>query len=398
MFGSGVGQSHIFSVFISPISEDLGISRTSVSTAYAAATLVAAFGLPYTGRLVDRFGVRAVLVGIAVLLGFAAIGFANVGGMLALGLGFAALRFLGQGSLMLCCNNLVSQWFSRKRGFALSLMALGFALSMALHPPFAQWLNASFGWRGAWMWLAVITWLLLLPPVLLLVIHKPEEIGLEPDGKAAEESGDAEERARHSARAGLTLAQALRTSAFWVIAFGLSTLSMLVTALFFHQVSIFETQGISREIAARIFPISAVTMVAVMPLFGRALDRFRPRWVFAVALLTMTLSLVMVTFVRDLTTAVVYAIVFGVNNAAIHTHFTFMWPRFFGRRHLGSIQGAGQTIAVVGASLGPLPFGIAFDLYGSFEGALLLFALQPLVAAVLVVFLRPPRLADYAEQ
>jgi MFS family permease len=126
LFASGPGQSHIFSVFIVPISDDLGISRTSVASAYALATLIAAFGLPYVGRLIDRFGVRPVVLVVAVLFGAAAIAFGQVTSLLWLTVGFAALRFLGQGSLMLNCANLVAQWFNHKRGFALSLMALGF--------------------------------------------------------------------------------------------------------------------------------------------------------------------------------------------------------------------------------------------------------------------------------
>ncbi len=135
VFASGPGQSHIFSVYITPISNDLGISRTSIASAYAAATLLAAFGLPYVGRLIDRVGVRPVALGVAVAFGFANIAFGQVTGLLSLALAFGALRFLGQGSLSLSSNYLVSQWFNRRRGIALSLTALGFSLSMALHPP-----------------------------------------------------------------------------------------------------------------------------------------------------------------------------------------------------------------------------------------------------------------------
>jgi MFS family permease len=113
VFASGPGQSHIFSVYITPISNDLGISRTSIASAYAAATLLAAFGLPFVGRLIDRVGVRRVALGVAVAFGFANIAFGRIAGLLSLALAFGALRFLGQGSLMLSSNYLVSQWFNR---------------------------------------------------------------------------------------------------------------------------------------------------------------------------------------------------------------------------------------------------------------------------------------------
>lgn len=395
MFASGPGQSHIFSVFITPISEDLGISRTSVSSAYAGATLVAAFGLPYVGRLVDRFGVRRVVLAVAVLFGAAAIAFGRVTDVVLLALGFAALRFLGQGSLMLSSANLVAQWFSRKRGFALSLMALGFSASMAVHPALAQWLIDQVGWRDAWLWLGVITWALLIPVILIFVQNKPEDLGLAPDG-IREDGSDAPTRAVHRADVGLTVNQALRTPAFWIIALSFATFSMLVTGLFFHQVAIYANRGISPQVASWLFSISAVTMVLAMPVFGRMLDRFPTKPMFAAALLTMTAALLALVLVEDVPSAIGYAIVFGINNAAVHTHISYLWPHYFGRRYLGSIQGTAQTIAVVGASIGPIPLGAAFDLFGSYRGALLLLSVLPVLCALAVAVMRPPRLEDYA--
>ncbi len=393
MFASGPGQSHMFSVFILPIGEDLGISHTSVSSAYAMATLVAAFGLPYVGRLVDRYGVRPVMLTVAILLGFAAMAFGAVTGMVTLALGFAALRFLGQGSLMLCSANLVAQWFNRKRGFALSLMGLGFSLTMAAHPPLAQWLIDQLGWRVAWFWLAIMTWLLLVPVIATLVENKPESVGLEPDGEPV--AAGTAQRAQ-GADVGLTVTQAVRTPAFWIIALSLATFSMLVTGLFFHQVSIFQSAGLSPQMASWVFPISAITMVMAMPVFGRLLDRVPTKPMFASAMLTMTAAMLALVLVGDAATAVLYGIVFGINNAAVHTHMSYVWPRFFGRRYLGSIQGTAQTIMVVGASIGPLPLGAAFDVYGEYTGALMTLAGLPVLCSVAILLMRAPRLDNPA--
>ncbi|MGH6921819.1 MAG: MFS transporter [Geminicoccaceae bacterium] len=395
MFASGPGQSHMFSVFILPIGEDLGISHTSVSSAYALATLVAAFGLPWVGRLVDRHGVRPVMLSVAVLLGFAAMAFGTVTGMVTLALGFAALRFLGQGSLMLCSTNLVAQWFNRKRGFALSLMGLGFSLTMASHPPLAQWLIDHLGWRAAWFWLGIMTWLLLVPVVAILIENKPEALGLQPDGDAADRNGNQAAHAQ-GADVGLTVGQAMRTPAFWIIALSLATFSMLVTGLFFHQVSIFRSAGLSPQMAAWVFPISAVSMVLAMPVFGRLLDRLPTRPMFAGAMLTMTAAMLVLVLAHDAATAALYGIVFGINNAAVHTHMAYVWPRFFGRRYLGSIQGTAQTIGVVGASLGPLPLGAAFDLYGDYTGALLTLAGLPVLCSIAILLMRAPPLEKAA--
>jgi MFS family permease len=391
LFASGPGQSRIFSVFVAPISDDLGISRTSIASAYALATLAAAFGLPYVGRLIDRFGARRVVLIVAVLFGAAAMAFGQATNLLWLTLGFAALRFLGQGSLMLNCANLVAQWFEQKRGLALSLMALGFSASIAVHPPLAQWLTEQVGWRAAWLWLGVLTWVLLIPPVFLLAQNKPEDLGLRPDG-AGRQGHSSRGAAPQGAGAGLTVAQALRTPAFWITALALATMSMLVTALFFHQVSIFTHQGVDTPTAARVFSLSAITMIVATPLVGRLLDRFPTKPIFACAMLTQSAALIAMVFVDDVASALLYAIIFGLGNAAVQTHYTYVWPRFFGRRYLGSIQGTAQTIGVIGASIGPLPFGAAFDLYGSYAGALLLFALLPVLCAGAVLAMPLPSL------
>jgi MFS family permease len=332
--------------------------------------------------------VRRTTLGVTVGLGVACILFGMVPGGLWLAFGFAGLRFLGQGSLMLNCANLVSQWFGRKRGFAMSLMALGFSLSMALHPPLAQWLINQVGWREAWLWLGVMTWLLLLPPVLLLVHDKPEQLGLLPDGDRTPPPAG---RRSQSADFGLTLGEALRTPTFYIVAAGSFSLSMLVTMLHFFQVSIFESKGLSAQLGANVFALSALSMVCAMPVLGRMLDRFPTERMFAAGLVVMAGSLLAAANVHDLASSLIYGVVFGVNNAVTMTFFGFVWPRYFGRRHLGSIQGTGQMIGVVGASLGPLPLGLAEDLTGGYGTTLLALTALPLALAVLALFLREPR-------
>ena len=403
MFASGPGQSHTFSVFLLPISEDLGISRTSVSSAYAFATLVAAFGLPHVGRLVDRHGVRTVLTAVGAAFGAAAVAFGAVSGFVVLTLGFGALRFFGQGSLMLCAGNLASQWFDRRRGLALSLTMLGFSVSVAVHPPLAQWLTDSLGWRTAWVVMGLATWAMLLPPVLLLVFDRPEALGLRPDGTVpdaappgGEPSPDGESPhsgvGRHGFEAGLSLGEARRTGAFRIILVSNSSFAALVTAMFFHQVSVFEARSLDPTLAASVFSISAVVMVVTTPLVGMLLDRLPTKPLYAAALLSTSVALVAMSLVNGLASAIVFSVLFGVTNAAMHAHFTFVWPRFFGRRHLGSIQGVGQMGGVIGASVGPIPLGLGYDYLGGYGGALVALAAVPVMCAGAVIVMRAPRL------
>ena len=396
MFATGPGQSFTFSIFVGPIATDLGIGGTGVASAYGLATLAAAFVLPFVGRLVDLYGARIILVGVSLALGFACIGFSLVDDPLTLTIGFGLLRFLGQGALMLICANLVSQWFFLHRGLAMSLMMLGFCLSLAVYPPLGEILigNAAADaadaghWRDAWPWFAVITWVVLLPLAIVIVRGRPEDVGLLPDGARLP---DLAEAAAAPAITGATLRQALRTPAFYIIAAGLLSMSMLSTGLHFFQVSVFEDQGLDTETAARVFTVVAISMAIAMPLFGRLLDRFDPRFVFLLALALQSASLLSAALVSSVETALVYGVVFGTTNAANLVVATVMWPRYFGRRHLGSILGAAQMAGVVGASLGPLPLGAGHDLFGGYTETLMLLACLPLIpVAAAAIFLRRP--------
>jgi len=390
IFASGPGQSHTFSVFIDPISNDLGISKATIATAYGVATLGAAFLLPQTGRLVDHFGARKALIAISILLGFSCMFFGAAANFLWLAIAFAALRFFGQGSMMLCSANFVSQWFSKKRGFAMGLMALGFGISMAVHPPLGQYLIDTMGWRNAWYTLGLITWITMLPVLLLLAIDKPEDVGLRPDGAKPDPSADTAEQDQMIS--GLTLPEALRTLPFYIVSSGWFLIAMLVTTLHFWQVQILTRQGISAEFAAQSFTISAIAMVIMMPLVGRLFDRLRTRYVFAAALLITAASLTAITYATTSTFAVAYAIIFGINNAFSMTMFGYIWPRYFGRKHLGAIQGTGQMVGVVGASLGPLPVGWAFDAIGDATWTLRLLAILPAAIAIIAItLLRTPQ-------
>ena len=391
MFCSGPGQSHTFSVFVDLIAADLDISKSFIASSYGLATLFAALGLTRMGAFVDRYGPRKVLIVVSILLGIACIIFGAAAGIITLSLGFMVLRFLGQGSMMLGATNLVAQWFSNKRGTAMSIVMLGFGASIAFHPALAQWLIDLVGWRQTWMWFGILTWALMLPFLWLIANDKPESLGLYPDGVSPNKIQD---NVIGETQVGLKLNSALKTNAFYIIGTGLFVPAMLVTSLFFFQVSIFEQQGLTSSLATKMFSISALFMALTMPLVGRTLDKTDPKYVFSANLFLLSILLVGITYVTDTTTAIIYAVCFGILNAGNMTLFGFLWANYFGRKHLGSIQGVGQTIGVIGASLGPLPLGVAYDIFGTYNGALYLLAILPVVCGITVLFLVAPDLTS----
>ncbi len=397
IFASGPGQSHTFSVYFPLLTSDLGISQGWISTAYGLATLAASFTLPFIGKAVDRYGALKVVVVVALVLGVVSIGFSQVSNVYVLVIGFGLLRLLGQGSLMLCCNNMIAQWFDKKRGFALSLMSWGFAISMWAHPNFARWASDLVGWRHSWVLLGISVLVLVVPLMLLFGHDKPEKIGLRPDGDKAATGADGSD-ANTSANVGMSLVDARRTQTFWIIAFGLFLMAGLITALFLFQVLVFEYQGVSRAIATQVFGITAIVMVVLVPIIGKLVDRLNPARTFGLALISMSVSLVAITFVSGPTTAMIYAALFGLTNAMIHAHYVFMWAHYFGRRRIGELQGFAQMIGIFGASLGGMPLGWVFDWVGSYSGILYALACLPLIAAVLTLLIRRPDLSGHTDE
>lgn len=387
IFSSGPGQSHTFSVFVEPISQDLELSSASIASAYGLATLIAAFLLPYMGKIIDRYGARVSLIIISIILGISCIFFGAASNFLMLTVGFGFLRFFGQGSLMLGCANLVSQWFDSKRGFAMSLMALGFGMSMAIHPPVSQFLIDQYGWKYAWIILGISTWIIMVPALFILAWNNPENIGLKPDGvKKSNFKNDEVE-----AIEGLNLTEALKENSFYILAAMWFGMAMLVTTLHFYQVTILTNQGITTEFAASLFTVSAFAMVVFMPLVGKFFDNFPTKYVLATGLLINSISLISITYSNNEAYSLFYAVSFGINNAFSMTMFGYIWPRYFGRKHLGSIQGTGQMIGVIGASLGPLPVGFAIDYLGSSLITIRYLSVYPIIMAVIIImFLKSP--------
>ena len=381
IFTSGAGQSHTFSPFIPVISKDLQISSTSITTAYMIATLFAAFLLPKVGKLVDKFGPRIVLIYTVILLGIGCLIFGAASNFLMLAVAFGFLRFFGQGTLMLGSANITTQWFDKKRGFALGLMGLGFALSMGIHPPISDFLITNYGWRYAWVIIGLSTWILMLPPLIFLAIDKPEDVNEKPDGIKIETINE------KTKIFGLSLNEALKEKSFYILSFSFFSISTLVTALHFFQVTILNQYfNLPSQEAAALFIPTMITMIIFIPLAGKFLDQYETHNVIGISLLVTTASLISVSFASNITFAIIYSIIFGINNAFNLALFGYIWPRYFGRLHVGSIQGTGQMVLVVGASIGAMPFALAMDFGYDLLFTIRVSALYPLLSAFLCFF------------
>ena len=294
MFTSGPGQTYTVSVFVNPIIEDLGWSRTSVSGLYTAGSLTAAVAMFLVGRLLDQYGARVVLPAVVILFGFALILIGQVSQQWHLYAGFALIRILGQGSLTLIPTTLIAVWFVRLRGRVMALNSLGAVASQAAFPPLIHLLISAYGWRSAWVALGLTVWLLMLIPAILLVRRSPESIGLLPDGDGVPSEGQISSAVTDEVN--LTLSEALKTRAFWLLIFAGSSQSLIGTALVFHHVSVMDSLGLSTVVAASALSVIAPGALSGTFIAGFLCDRFPNRFVLVGGQLVLVFAMLL-TFV-----------------------------------------------------------------------------------------------------
>jgi MFS family permease len=389
MFTSGPGQTYAVSLFVNPMIEDLGWSRTTMSGLYTAGSLTAAATMFLVGRLLDRYGARVMLPVVVVLFGFALIFMGHTSQQWHLFAGFALIRALGQGSLTLMPTTLIALWFVRLRGRVMALNSLGAVASQAAFPPLIHLLISAFGWRSAWVVLALIVWGLLLIPAVLLIRRSPESVGLLPDGTEAPSEQQVELSSPREVN--FTLSEALKTRTFWLLILAGSSQSLIGTALVFHHVSVMDSGGLDAVVAA-----SALSVIAPGALLGTFLagflcDRFPNRFVLVGGQLILVFAMLLILVMAHPWQALVYGGLLGLGGGILMTTAAVIWPNYYGREHLGAIRGVVTSAMVASAALGPLPFGFLFDVSNSYTWAVLIFLTLPIACAIAAFMATTPQ-------
>jgi MFS family permease len=387
-FASGPGQSFVFTVFIDPIIEDTGFSRTTLSSVYAAGTLVSALAVMIVSRIADRRGPRAMLLVVATVFGLACFGLSLSGGLITMSIALALLRGLGQGAMPINSSLLVAQWFVRNRGRALSILGLGGAVSIAIMPNLGQWLIETFTWRGAYVALGFLVWALVIPVAILVVRNRPEDIGLFPDG--ARTLPEDEARRERRALAGRSR-RVLTSFKFWTLAIPMALPAAVDTALIFHQVALFQRQGLSAEVAARVFVPFAVASALAGLAAGFIVDRVGPKPVFMLNMTLLASGVLVLQLIDSPLKAVGYAVLLGVGMGMQQIVSRFTWPFYYGRHGLGQVQGSAMMVLISATAVGPLIFSALAESPGGYTLAFGVMVGLLALAAVLMALYRPVR-------
>jgi MFS family permease len=377
-----------FGVFAKAIGAELHSGRASVSLAFTFHNLMSAVCIPIAGRLVDRYGVRRVLLPFTVAFALILI----CSNMLStkiweLYVFYVVLGVVSGGAGAMPYTHVVSQWFDRRRGLALSVMMLGMGLGAIVMPSVAQHLITAFGWRHSYSVFGFAILLLPLPVVAAFLKEKPENMGLLPDG-LAEAAGTTHVATNAE---GLTVREGSRTREFWTLACALFLVTASEHACFLHLPAILTDRGSTAKTAAFVSSLFGVGLFVGRVGCGYLLDLiFAPR-VAAFFFGGVALGAGILAASHSTWLASVAALLVGLGIGAEVDIIGYLTTRYFGLRSFGELFGWLWAVFGISGGIGAYLMGVGFDKTGSYTEPLAGFFAAALLAMLLMTTLGPYR-------
>jgi MFS family permease len=367
VLGAGL-HSFGFTVFFLPLSQDLNLNRTSTSLAFSLARAEGAIEGPIVGHLLDRYGPKPIMLAAALLMGVGYLLLSQVNSYVSFLIVYLGVISLAHaGGFMHAPMALINTWFIRQRARAITINSAAFGMGGVLIAPLLSVVVQMWGWR----WGAAIGGVLFLAiglPLGLTIRRSPESMGLLPDGDEVVRASPGADGATQPARAeiNVTLAEALRSFAFWgsVLAAGIRNGSY--HAISVHFVPLMVWKGLTQAEAVFLLSLYAFLGMAATLVLGWFADKAnKPRltaFILFIAAAAMFLPIVGSSF----WTLCLFTIFF----AAVETTFPLGWAvvgDLFGRTHYAKIRGYMVLFYTWGGVLGPVLAGAIFDRWGTYE-------------------------------
>jgi MFS family permease len=404
------GQTMGVGVFTDYLIATWGLSRGQLSAAYMFGTLISSFVLPYAGVMLDRYGSRVMAVLASLGLGAALIVLAGadlivpvpesllgvvIATTVVTGV-FLSLRFFGQGCLAMVSRVVIGKWFERYRGRATAIAGTFGAFGFNSSPVLLKNLIDGVGWRQAALVLAALVGGGMAVFAWIFYRDNPEECGLEPDGDRAPAAGEAPRPSKFRVAHEFTRSEAARTLAFWIFAFALSSHGLMMTGLTFHIMAVGREMGLSADEAVAIFwPMTFFSVTANLA-GGWLGDRIKLKYLLLIMMTAQFFGTIGLAYASEPLGRAFLTAGFGITGGLFVNLVTIVWPRYFGRAHLGAISGLNMSVMVFTSALGPTFFSGGQYLLGSYHAVILLWIIVPVMIFTLGLWIRNPQ-ERYAE-
>lgn len=387
----------VLGIFLSPIADEFGWSRTLIAGAVSVGAVASMVLSPVAGWAVDRYGAGIILTASMVILGVAVISLAWATVPLFFYLGFATGRIIFHVPVQIGSGAVVSRWFIRKRGRAIGVLYLSGAIGGIVFIQIASIALSNWGVGAAWIALGVTVIGVSVLPSALLIVDRPEDVGLEPDGS----SSDAPESITVDVQpiqdvieVDWTLREAMGTRSLWIMVGVVGTLFMTQAGVSVHVGAFYQDRGLSITAVASAITINGIVSGIGSLVWGAIIERVPVQRVMFFLMVLSAISTFLLFTVHSLAAAFAVSAVIGVVAAGGNVIPPVAYASYFGRRSIGSIRGIGETGVQVGQTIGPLLSGLAFDMNGSYKVAFVTFAIVALICSVIVATSSPPTKSD----
>jgi MFS family permease len=392
IFGGSVFFS--FSLFITPLQSNFGWSRGDITMAFTISILIMAISSPFIGKLLDRYGPRLMIPSGALIFG---TGFALLSTTDNVIFFYVFYAVVGVGMALIGpvpTSAVVSNWFKKRRGLALGMMSTGIgAGGLALAPLIGGYLIPTFGWRTSYLVLAILAWVLLIPLSLLVIRARPSVMGLYPDG-APEYKENSIKPANPATDKQFSLKDAVRTPAFWLIAFSFFAGCLSIGGTTQSQAPYLEDNNFSAAVTSGALGIVGLGSLVGKFGFGWLCDWMKPKYAWSIGLgfqLASLFILISVTSSSPVSLIWVYAIANGLSNGSWLPCMSMITSTSFGLAAYGVIFGLVSFAQAAGVAIGPLITSRMYDVFRNYDLAFIVLLVLGVIAMLAVLVMRYPK-------
>ena len=384
------GIQNTFGVFFAPLQQELNTNRATISSVSSLSSIVGGLSGIVLGRLTDRFGPKAVIIGGALLLGAGYFLMSRLANLWQLYLFFGVMGGIGASSGNVALLATTTRWFAKRRGLMTGIVKVGTGLGQAILPPVAGVLIGGFGWREACFILGIIG-IVGIVPLALFLKHDPRDMGLEPYGATTIDGTTST-----PAVAQLTFGECVCTRQFWIVCAVYFLSGYTTQSILTHIVSYATDGGIALLQAASITSVIGVVSIAGRLTLGGAGDKIGNRKALIICFSFLTVSLVVLQVAHGLWMLYLFALIYGFGHGGFFAVMSPMVAELFGTKHQGINLGTVLFVQAVGAAFGPYITGYAFDTTGSYQFAFLILIAISAGALALSLLITPVKLKKKA--
>lgn len=377
------GTRFSFGVFFKFLASEFKLTRAETSGVYSAYMLLCCVFAIIGGWGADKFNPRMLISLMGLFTGFSLILTSQAHSIWQLFVGYSVLLAMGTGGIYVVSTSIITRWFDRKRGLAIGLSTSGVGLGTVIMAPFATYLIAKLGWRISYIVMGIIAWLFIISMAMLLR-KDPSEMGLQPDGGESNEGKTEGSNLMEGSNQtiGLSLSHALQTRNFWCLGFSWLLLSLSVHMVLTHIVPHSTDIGISAMKAATILSLIGAMNIAGRLLLGRISDSMGRKVTAISSALLLAGAIILLICSQNLWMLYLFAVIFGFFYGGLDASTIALIGDLFGLRNIGVIMGTLSAGWSLGAAIGPVIGGIAYDIGNHYSVA---FSIN--IAAMIIVTL-----------